>query len=156
MNKLIVDLKVLSKINENQRICTTNPDNLTIEKNNYSQAIRRYYFGDSRERAIQSIDNLINQISEYSKNIFNSSTLNLYDLVENPSKHEIEEHNKECSKLKNLSKEITNAINGITNLQTTYNDDAITTSRLDMILQNLDSLISEIEKKLEQVKLKKK
>lgn len=151
LEKILVDLKVISRLTENDKLCTVNADNITIESNDYLQATRRYMYNDSRSRTIKTIDNIIDSSVEYSTNCMKSSHLNLHQLTNSPSEHDRENHFRECTKLRNLSIEINNTVKGLNNLKLTYRNDAIITSQIDVIIHKINTHVSEIEKKIEQV-----
>tara|TARA_Y100001954_G_C15802741_1_gene601035 strand:+ start:1335 stop:1844 length:510 start_codon:yes stop_codon:yes gene_type:complete len=149
LEDILVELKVISKITENQKISTVNSSNISIEKDDFLQGTRRYLWNDSREKTTKTIDTIIDKAIEYSNSCINSTQLNLYNITKSPSEHDRECHFREYTKLKNLSTEINNTVKGIENLQRTYADDAIISSHLDVIIHKIQNCVSEIEKKLE-------
>jgi len=150
LEEILVELKVISKINENQKISTVNNSTISIEKNDIFQGSRRYIWSDSRQKTVNTIENIIDKSIDYSVSCINSSYLNIYNLTTTPSDHEKESHFREYAKIKNLTSEINNTIKGITNLQKTYKDDAIISSQLDVIIHKIKTHSSMIETKLEQ------
>lgn len=151
LESILVDLKIISKISENQKICTTNPSNISIEVSDLLQGARRYIWSDSREKTVSSIENIIDRAIDYSKSCMNSTHLNLFSININPSEFDKELHFREYTKLKNLTNEIQNTIKGINNLKlTTYKNDAIISSQLDVLIHKIDTHIYEVSKKLEE------
>ena len=150
LEEILVELKVISKINENQKISTVNNSTISIEKDDIFQGSRRYIWSDSREKTVNTIENIVDRAIEYSTTCINSSYLNIYNLTTSPSDHEKESHFREYSKIKNLTNEINNTIKGITNLQKTYKNDAIISSQLDVIIHKITTHNAMIETKLEQ------
>lgn len=150
LEEILVELKVISKINENQKISTVNNSTISIEKDDIFQGSRRYIWSDSRQKTVNTIENIIDKSIDYSTSCINSSYLNIYNLTTTPSDHEKESHFREYAKIKNLTSEINNTIKGITNLQKTYKADAIISSQLDVIIHKIKTHSSMIETKLEQ------
>lgn len=150
LEDILVELKVISKINENQKISTVNNTTISIEKDDLFQGSRRYLWSDSREKTVQTVENIIDGAIDYSTTCINSSYLNIYNISGSPSDHDKEAHFREYSKLRNLTTEISSTIKGILNLQKTYIDDAIISSQLDVIIHKINTHVSMIEKKLEQ------
>ena len=110
-----------------------------------------FRWNDSRQKAVQTIEKIIDNAIEYSKTCMNSTHLNLFNINTNPTDVDKELHFREYTKLKNLITEITNTIKGINNLkQTTYDNDAIISSQLDVIIHKIQTHIYEAEKKLEE------
>ena len=150
LEEILVELKVISKINENQKISTVNNSTISIEKDDIFQGSRRYIWNDSRQKTVNTIENIIDKSIDYSTSCINSSYLNIYNLTNTPSDHEKESHFREYSKIKNLTSEINNTIKGIINLQKTYKNDAIISSQLDVIIHKIKTHSAMIETKLEQ------
>ena len=150
LESILIDLKIISKIEENDKISSnTVESNIIIENNDIFQSIRRYINSESRSKSIEMIENILEKSFEYAKNCMNSTFINLYSIKQNPTKHEIEQHFREYTKLKNLSIEISNSKKGLENLKKTYKDDITIISQIEVLIHKIDTNISEIEKKLE-------
>jgi hypothetical protein len=76
LDKLFVSLRVLSKLPEGGRICTTSTGQIKIEDTNsmggWIATSRRRITGDSREEAVKVLMQIINDVSELSDNIIDS------------------------------------------------------------------------------------
>ena len=150
LESILIDLKIISKINENDKISSGNIEsNIVIENNDLLQGIRRYLNSESREKSVEMIEKILDKSFEYAKNCMNSTFINLYSIKQNPTKHEIEQHFREYTKLKNLSIEISNSKKGLENLKKTYKDDITIVSQIEVLIHKIETNISEIEKKLE-------
>lgn len=156
LEDILVDLKVISKITENQKISTVNSGNISIERDDFFQGTRRYLWSDSRTRTVSTIESIIDKAIDYSTTCINSTHLNLYTISDKISAHDKECHFREYTKLKNISTELKKSVQGITNLQQTYCDDSIISSQLDVLIHKINNHISIIEKKLEDSLEKKK
>ena len=149
MDKILVDLKVLSKINQNGKLSTCN-NTIHIENSKFYTPFIRYLYGDSRAKTVEKIQELINNSQQVSISILQHSCMNIYQRNNEPASIEIVEFNKNYQQLKLLSNELKNSIQGINNLLTTYKDDANICSKLEVIVDNIKRLVIEIESNLEE------
>lgn len=150
LENILVNLKIISRIDEHQKISTVSNNDISIDSNDMLQGFRRYVWNDSREKTIKNIESIINQAIEYSKTLMDSIHLNVYSINQNPSKYDHDLYFREYTKLNNLSQEIIGTIKGLRNLQqTTYSDDVIVSSQLDILIQKIETHIAVIKKKLE-------
>ena len=93
LESILIDLKIISKINENDKISSGNIEsNIVIENNDLLQGVRRYINAESREKSVEMIERILEKSFEYAKNCMNSTFINLYTIKQNPTKHEIEQH----------------------------------------------------------------
>ena len=112
---LIVNLKILSNLEQNKKLITKE-SYLNVETNNIIPvSLKRYWRGDSRDDTIKKIDLIISNSIE--------------KLKENP----------------NLKILIQNSKKGILNLKQTYSDCCQTIARLDTIIVKIDSIDNEEE-----------
>jgi len=122
---LITDLKVISKLKPNGRLCIRNGQ-LSIEpiiefKENRlytwsscaSLALRRWWNQDNRNSALLKVQSVLMKVQDY---------LNRYELTDT---------------FIELCK---NAADGLVNIQLTYADDAAFVSRLDVYIQTLQNV----------------
>ena len=153
-DELIIKLKIIGKIKENGSI-RTQDNQISIDDTSWYQSLSRYYYGESRNNAIETLKNIITKSEEYVSLYLESSIFNLYFLNNDPSEKEKEENSNMCTKLKSLSNELQSAKKGIINLSKTYINDAITLSQLEIIETHISQLIQEIEKRLEKMSEKR-
>ena len=112
---LIVNLKILSNLEQNKKLITKE-SYLNVETNNIIPvSLKRYWRGDSRDDTIKKIDLIISNSIE--------------KLKENP----------------NLKIFIKNSKKGILNLKQTYSDCYQTIARLDTIIVKIDSIDNDEE-----------
>jgi hypothetical protein len=149
MDKLLIDLKILSKVPENGKLNTVSGNQLYMESTTFYQGIMRFMKGDSRNKTIERIEELINTSKQIAVSILQNSTMNIYEKNTTISKYEINEFNKYFEQLKCLSNELKNSQQGLKNLKNTYDNDANITSKLEVIIENIKRLIIDIESGLE-------
>jgi hypothetical protein len=120
IDNTIASLKIISMVQKNGRL-SVHKGQLTLDKDDHFQKIRRWFNKDSRELMIMHVKNTITSAISLSKGIID---------------------NKIDADLKNwsiaqLAKEMQNCQVGLTNLKTTYNDDSIIVCTLDVISERL-------------------
>ena len=151
LDKIYINLKIISKIQENGKISTTNPGQISIEEDNVSTAIWRTLAGDSRINTVAFLQQLLNNISVTADNMIRSPYFYDFDITD---MYEVNEHNTLLEQLQKLSQELRNSKNGIANLHVTYNDDASISAKIEEIIGKIDSLVNKIEKALSFTKRK--
>lgn len=110
---LIVNLKILSNLEQNKKLITKE-SYLNVETYNIIPvSIKRYWRGDSRDESIKKIDMII--------------TKAIQAIPENPQ----------------LKQYIENAKKGIINLKETYTDCNQTKARLDTIIVKIDNILND-------------
>lgn len=156
LSNVLVNLKVISKIAENGKISTTSVNNtIAIENENYFTPIWRFVNGDSRKRAIECINDIVDNAIQISNNMIQHTCMSIYDKKDSPTAYEIAEFNKQYQSLKIISTELQNSQKGLNNLKNTYRNDATVTSQLEVLVSLVERQIIEIETSLEQ-KIKNK
>ena len=156
LSNVLVNLKVISKIGENGKISTTSVNNtIAIETENYLTPIWRFINGDSRKRAIESINDIIDNAIQISNNMIQHTCMSIYEQKDTPTTYDVTEFNKQYQSLKIISTELQNSQKGLNNLKNTYKNDATVTSQLEVLSSSVQRQIIEIETSLEQ-KIKNK
>ena len=130
LDNIVLNLKILSKLKENYKL-NVNGKNLSIN-NSYIPSITRYLNDDSREGTIlflESLDKLIKNKIE--KIVEENSDSNMFLT----SKENI---------LLQISHNLTISLVGLNNLIKTYSSDELTTSKIEIIINNFDLKIKKI------------
>ncbi len=144
-DKLLINLKIISKIQKNGRIARSYEGIISLENDGMYQFIKRFISNDSRKQAIFEINSIITESLDTFKYILNSKSMN-------ESYSETEEYQKNCQDLELLCTELKSARAGIENLKFTYKTDHNIISRIDIILLKIDTGLSDIENKLDYYK----
>lgn len=147
LNRIIIDLRIIAKIPENGKISTTTTDPIRVETITTAQGFHRWIWGDSREQSYTALRNLVNNIVDISDNILQSRYMNIP--LNELTPHELSEFNRCHSQLKTLAKEINNSLQGFSNLHRTYENDATISSKLEVLMSNLNDQKNKIEASLE-------
>ena len=143
---IIVNLKVFAHVRENQRISTTSKGYFEIEKEYIWQSLKRFLYGESREKLIRDINVLISKTIVQVRTLLTSSLLT-------ESGESIESENKRLllNKISNLYRELERSLSGFENLKSTYANDKRTGAELEVIIDKIVSMIKEIEVKIPRI-----
>lgn len=157
LDNLLLELKILSNVKEFDKISIR--DNLVIDSPHMLQFISRKIGGDSRDKTINYIDTIINDI-------FSILDLLLEEEIEKAEPISIinktqytysnTNKNKNISNKKNnfkdttiniyqtINQNLTESIGGLQNLKITYLNDITMTSKIDMLIVKIQNRISKI------------
>jgi hypothetical protein len=132
--KVLVNLKILSKIQKNGKITKSCDGIISLETFKHLQFIKRTLYGDSRVYALYEINSIINE-SIHSLNIlFDSKILN--NKYINSQKYL-----SLCEDIRLLLTELNSAKNGIANLKFTYIKDLNVNAKLDVYIGRISNVI---------------
>ena len=149
LDKLITTLRIISKIPENGKLSTVTPGQVSLEEQTIMSGIWRTMTGDSREKTMLFLTQLMNEINEVSEAVLCSKYITEYD-PENI--FHMNERSKKIDQLINLSRQLQNSKKGFVNLHSTYKSDANSASKLEEIMDKIDSQILTIERSLKMIK----
>lgn len=160
LENIFVSLRVLSKVPEGGRICTSGDGQIKLEDTTsgggWVATGRRMLTGDSRDETVKCLMRLINNITEISDNIINSLAINVVpsssDNTTIGSIGIFNENSKKCHTLNKLCTMLKNAARGIANIhRSTYNGDVNITAKLDEILDRMNQQQDRIAKVLDYI-----
>lgn len=140
-DKLLINLKILGKIEKNGRISRSYDGVITLEDDVFYQSVRRFINHDSRKQSINEIDSIIESGEMTIKSLLSNKVL--YD--KNWSSLE---YTSICEVLSIIRKHLLEAKVGIDNLRFTYKDDINTGTKLEMILLKIKTIMRELDIKL--------
>jgi hypothetical protein len=140
-DKLLINLKILSKIQKNGRISRSYDGIISLESDTYYQPVKRFISSDSRKQAVFEINSIITECIDTFSNILNSKYMNkMYS--------QTDEYIKGCENLTLLLEEFRLAKVGIDNLKFTYQNDPNVSSQLDIIILKMNTTLRDITQKL--------
>ena len=148
LDNILVDLRIIAKVPENGKICTTTSDPVAVESNDAYQAFRRWTRGDSRDQMYKVLKNLVDKIIDISDTLLNSSFMNL-SKDKDITHHQYNEHQRHYNQLNSLATEIDHSLKGFGNVLRTYEDDATIASKLEVLISRLDGQKNKIKNCLE-------
>ena len=131
----ILNLKIISKIEENDKLITTN-NLLKIDRPTLFQGVHRWIGNEGRQNTIERL----NEIYETSFNI-TDDLLNKEKSVKE-DKNELGNTNSQI--FQKYIVEFTNSLNGIDNLRKTYKNDVLILSQLEMISNKVNTRLEKM------------
>lgn len=140
-DNLLINLKILSKIQKNGRIARSYDGIISLETDLYYQALKRFVTSDSRKQAVFEINSIVTECGTVLHNILNSKFMSR-------TYCQTEEYAKNCDELELLLSEMELSKYGIENLKFTYQSDQNVSSQLDVIVLKFNNLIKDTTVKL--------
>ena len=141
-DKLLINLKILSKIQKNGRITRSYDGIVSLESETYYQSLKRFLSNDSRKQAIFEINSIISESIMIIHTILNSKYM--------AHIQQTDEFAKGCENLQLLVHEMELAKQGIENLKFTYQNDQNVVSQLDISVLKMNTTIKDVNQKLSQ------
>jgi len=140
-DKLLINLKIISKIQKNGRIARSYDGIISLENDVFYQSIKRFMTSDSRRQAIFEINSVISESIDILHHILNSKYMN-------KNYFQSDEYIKNCENINLILNELENARQGIDNLKFTYQNDPNTASQIDILVLKINTTIKDVFNKL--------
>lgn len=140
-DKLLVNLKILSKIQKNGRIARSCDGIIALEADTVYQPLKRFLANDSRRQAIFEINSIVSECIATFDNVLNSKYISKMQ----GNHHEFQKH---CDSIVLLLQELAGARGGIDALKFTYQSDPNVSSQLDIIIMKINTTIHDVEHKM--------
>jgi hypothetical protein len=140
-DKLLINLKIISKIQKNGRISRSYDGIISLETDVFYQSIKRFMLNDSRKQAIFEINSVITESIEMLNHIINSKHMNK-NFSQTP------EYIKNCENINLIITEMEHAKSGVENLKFTYQTDHNIASQIDILILKINTTIKDIGQKL--------
>ena len=128
-DSLMTSLKVLSSVKHHERLNTQGPI-ISVDSAGWLQPLRRLWQSESRDINLSQINPIID-------NAFSQLALRQTNTEKNTTSNKIF--------VMRLTKELEGAVEGLTNLRTTYQDDSVAKARIDLLVDKITSKL-EIQK----------
>lgn len=140
-DKLLINLKIISKIQKNGRISRSYDGIISLESDVIYQSIKRFVLNDSRKQAIFEINSVITESIDMLNHIINSKHMN-------KNYSQTSEYIKNCENINLIITEMELAKLGIENLKFTYQNDHNIASQLDILILKINTTLKDIGQKL--------
>lgn len=140
-DKLLINLKIISKIQKNGRIARSYDGIISLENDVFYQSIKRFMTSDSRRQAVFEINSVISESIDILHHILNSKYMN-------KNFFQSDEYIKNCENINLILNELENARQGIDNLKFTYQNDPNTVSQIDILTLKINTTIKDVSHKL--------
>ena len=139
-DKLLINLKILGKIQKNGRISKSCDGVVSLERDSYLQGLWRTFTNDSRKQTMYEINNIVNDIQPTLDVIYNSKFMNKDNAYTDVFYKTIEE-------LKMLIDAMIETGEGLKNLRFTYIQDINISAQMDVIIFRVVNLIRDAKQK---------
>ena len=140
-DKLLINLRILSKIQKNGRISRSYDGIVSLENDTFYQSVKRFVTSDSRKQSVFEINSIITETADCIYNIVNSKFMN-------KSNAHTHDYYRYCEDLLLILNELDAAKTGIDNLKFTYSNDANIASQLDILLIKIQTTLKDTRYKL--------
>lgn len=147
LQNILINLNILSKIKPYDKIYISKDNLITIEYNSIFQGFFRFIYNNGREKNITNLNTFYNSVFNLIDEMLNS----YYIQINNNLDIESDDFIKTFTNLKKLNFYLKSSLEGLENLRKTYNYDIVTDSKLEIIINNIDSYLLKIEKKIENI-----
>jgi hypothetical protein len=140
-DKLLINLKIISKIQKNGRIARSYDGIISLETDQVYQSLKRFLTSDSRKQAIFEINSIISECIDTINYNLNSKFMNIQYC-------QTEEYFKNCENLNLLITELGSSKYGIENLKFTYQNDPNIVTQLDILILKIMTTIRDVGQKI--------
>jgi hypothetical protein len=141
-DKLLINLRILSKIQKNGRITKSVEGIINLEQDTVYKNIKRFIYSDSRRQSVFEINSIIDECSFQLNNLINSKYIH-------PNHKNTSEYIRNMEIITLLMEELTKAKSGIENLKFTYKNDPNIISQIDIIILKINSIVKDVNVRLE-------
>ena len=141
-DKLLINLRILSKIQKNGRIAKSYEGIINLEDNTVYKGLKRFIYNDSRKQSVFEINSIIDEVGVTFNHLINNKHMN-------KSFSHTSEHIKNLEIINLLLKEVQDAKTGVENLRFTYRSDQNIISQIDIVILKMNSIIKDIVFQLE-------
>ena len=139
IDETILNLKILSNIKKNDKLIT-NTNILEIDSPNILQGINRWYYNENRELTLKKLNNICENTFKITDYILNNEK----DRNISNEKNILQYNNNEIFQL--LIYEMTNSLNGLSNLKATYANDISISSQIEILKKKITMKIEKLNK----------
>ena len=140
-DKLLINLKILSKIQKNGRISRSYDGIIALENDAVYQSLKRFLTNDSRRQAVFEINSIVTECID-TLTFFTNSKFMTKEYAYS------DEYLRTCENMHLVLSEMELARNGIMNLKFTYQSDPNIASQLDIIILKMNTAIRDFGHKL--------
>ena len=152
LDNIFINLRVIGKIPPKGRICATSPGQVKLDEEGYTSKIRRTLTRDSRNRSINLLRGLANDVTEISDNIISSLYFSCQYEGDRMSMFQVNQNTKKRYQLEKLARELSGCEPGFRNLLNTYDKDILMTSRIEEVEDKFKIQTQKIQSALTRIK----
>jgi len=132
-DNLLASLKIVGRVRQHERISTTGNIVRIDGQQTVTQAVRRWWAGETRERNLEDVKALVD------------TAFHDLDLLRGKD----EETKSSTVYVLRLETELRGVMSGLQNLQSTYEDDSVAHARIDVLRDRIKTQLGDDRKKKE-------
>jgi len=151
LQNILINLNILSKIKPYDKIYINKNNLITIEYNTIFQGIFRFIYNNGREKNITNLNAFYNSVFDVVDDILNSHYLQSQNIIDVDN----DEFIKVFTNLQKINFYLESSLEGLNNLRKTYQTDIVSDSKIEIIINNIDSYLIKMKKKIEIIELTK-
>ena len=141
IDQLLLDLKILSQIKKNDKICTNN-DQLSIDNPRIFQGFSRWFYNNSRDSTMEYIETTLHSTLYFTNLILTNESISPDSSSHLPNQ---KFHDNNSELLKKFYLEMLHSVEGLKNLKATYEQDITIASRIQLVIDKLEERINKID-----------
>ncbi len=145
VDQIVINLAVLSNIQESGRLSTSRGWSISIEREGYFQSLWRTLTGDSRRSTVHRIRQIVQSAIEYCNDKISYIKDILIKDQDEINHYERDRFDTYCLHIKTIREKMIKAVEGVSRLKMTYKDDATTLAELDVIIDQMNNHIKRME-----------
>ena len=155
LNKFVKNLEVLSEVKEYDKLTVDSYNQLTVDGLYYTQGIVRRLYGNGREVTINAIEQLVDEIFEYTDTLLNNehdkrkkNKLNIsYSINPNMLNNTVKDFKDTNTDILNkLIENLETSTKGLQNLKVTFLIDTTVTFKLDLLIPKIKNKFTTVKK----------
>ena len=150
MQYILINLNIISKIKPNDKIYMNSDNYMSIEQDSAFQGIFRFIFNNSRTKNLNNLNYFYTSVYNCIDDTINSKYLLLCN-----DNHNCDIENENFVNIYNNLIELNHYLKlsliGLENLKKTYISDVVTISKLDIIINDAETYIKKIQKKIDYI-----
>lgn len=161
MQHILINLNIISKIKPNDKIFMNSDNYMSIEHDSTFQGIFRFIFNNSRNKNLNNLNYFYTSVYNCIDDTINSKYLFLSDkngqlidnlyLLNHSCFLENESFINVYNNLVELNHYLKLSLTGLENLKKTYISDVVTISKLDIIINDAETYIKKVQKKIDSI-----
>ena len=134
-DQIIINLKVLSMLQEGERLCVRN-DQFSVYNAGWTQAVCRWIYGESRWADVDDIKSVVNDALRVLGTYMNMLQ-NSYATLPATFAFGVPPLETSIGFVRTLARELTAAVKGIGSLKRTYSGDQLITATFDLLIERM-------------------
>ena len=147
-DRVIINLKVLATLTEGQRVCARNGQ-FSVYTPGWTQSVLRWLYSEDRWNNLDEVSNTVNDALRI-LNVYMNLAAHAYNATGIlPSAVPVPTPDASLNFVSSLSRELTNALNGMRALKATYAHDALLLATMDVLIERVQTEVQSAKQLLD-------